>query len=130
MVTKYIDVDNGKWGIILIYDFDIDYEYDNLFAIMQTFGLNRKSCQKSLHILSMYNTGMTISRDDIQMSVVFVGNTTSYSEFWDTIAHELFHVEQAILEYYGTDWEGEPPAYLAGYLLKNVVEKIAIPCME
>lgn len=128
MTTKYIDVDD-KWGIILIYDFDVDYDFDEIYAIMQSFGLNDKNIRKSLDILDTYNSGMCVSKYDLKMSVVFIGKTTSKSEFWDTISHELFHVEQAILEYYGTDWDGEPAAYLAGYLLKRVVEEIAIPCL-
>ena len=127
MVTRYIDIDK-KWGVILVYDFDVDYEYDDLSAIMRTFGLNIRNTNKALRVLATYNSGMAISRDDIRMSVIFIGHTTSKSEFWSTISHELYHVNNAIIDYYGEDWDGEPPAYLSGYLMRRVVEEIALPC--
>lgn len=71
---------------------------------------------------------MCVSRDDVRMSAIFIGESTSTSQFWSTVNHELFHVEQAILDYYGTEWDGEPAAYLSGYLLQKVVEEIAEPC--
>ena len=127
MTTKYIDVDNGKWGIIVIYHFNI-LDFDELAAIMESFGMSERNINKSMKILSTYNSGMTISNDGIRMSAVFIGPPSSNSQFWNTVNHELLHVEQAILDYYGEDWDGEPPAYLAGYLLKRVVEEISEPC--
>lgn len=127
MVVRHIDIDKGKWGILFVYDFDL-MDWDRLSAIMQTFGLSERNIKKSLRILSTYNSGMCVSRDDVRMSVIFIGKSTSTSQFWSTVSHELFHVEQAILDYYGTEWDGEPAAYLSGYLLQKVVEEIAEPC--
>ena len=127
MERKYIDIDNQKWGIILIYGFD-DNDYDEMSEIMASFGMNERNINKSLHILSTYNSGMAISNSAIRMSAVFIGKASSRAQFWSTINHELLHIEQAILDYYGVDWDGEPPAYLAGYLLQRVVEEIAVPC--
>lgn len=126
MITNYIDVD-GKWGIVIIRDFDI-YDNEDLAAIMKSFGIGERKINKSLQILSTYNSGMAVSNSGLRMSAIFIGKPYSASEFWSTVNHELYHVEQAILEYYGENWDGEPPAYLAGYLLKRVVEEIAEPC--
>lgn len=127
MVVRHIDIDNGKWGILFVCDFDL-MDWDRLSSIMQTFGLSERNINKSLKILSTYNSGMCVSRDDVRMSAIFIGKSTSSSQFWSTVNHELFHVEQAILDYYGTEWDGEPAAYLSGYLLQKVVEEIAEPC--
>lgn len=126
MTTNYIDVD-GKWGIVIIRDFD-RYDNEDLAAIMKSFGVGERNINKSLQILSTYNSGMAVSNSGLRMSAIFIGKPYSVSEFWSTVNHELYHVEQAILEYYGESWDGEPPAYLAGYLLKRVVEEIAEPC--
>lgn len=123
MTTRYIDVDDGKWGIIVVYDFD-ERDHDSLYAIMRTFGMSRPNIRKSIGILMESNSGMAVSRDDLRMSVVFISPTTSISQFWNSVSHELFHVEQAILDYYDQDYAGEPPAYLSGYLLQKVVETI------
>jgi hypothetical protein len=126
MVTKYIDIDD-KWGILLNYNFDL-LDWDDIAAALYSFGMDERAINKSLHILSQYNTGMSISNDDLRMTSIYIGATTSRGQFWDTINHELLHAEQAILNYYGVDWDGEPPAYLSGYLLRRVVEEIAEPC--
>lgn len=125
MESVYIDVDS-RWGIIVCYNYDI-LDFDDMWAIMRSFGLSDKNANKSLRILSSYNTGMTISNPDIRMSAIFISNATRPSEWWSTCLHEIRHAAQAIIEYYGADW-GEDDAYLTGFLTKQVVEKIAEPC--
>lgn len=116
----------NEWAVIVCYDFSL-LDFDDMAAIMDTFGLTKKSINKALRILSSYNTGMAISREDIKMSVIFISKATSPSEWWSTCLHEIRHAAQAIIEYYGADW-GEDDAYLTGFLTKQVVEKIAEPC--
>ena len=116
----------NEWAVIVCYDFSL-LDFDDMAAIMDTFGLTKKNINKALRILSNYNTGMAISRDDIKMSVIFISKSTSPSEWWSTCLHEIRHAAQAIIEYYGADW-GEDDAYLTGFLTKQVVEEIAEPC--
>ena len=116
----------NEWAVIVCYDFSL-LDFDDMAAIMDTFGLTKKNINKALRILSNYNTGMAISRDDIKMSVIFISKATSPSEWWSTCLHEIRHAAQAIIEYYGADW-GEDDAYLTGFLTKQVVEEIAEPC--
>ncbi len=127
METTYIDVDN-KWGIVVVYDYDVDYEANDLLAIMRSFGMTRKNANRALNILSNYNTGMSISNDDLRMSAIFISKATNNSEFWSTAIHELKHTADAIITYYGVDWDGEDAAYLTGYLTKEMVEEIGEPC--
>lgn len=128
MITKYVDVDDGKWGIVIVYDYDMR-ERDRLAAIMDSFGMESEHIRKSLRILSEPNTGMAISRDDIRMSAIFISNTTEDGEFYSTLAHELAHVKSAIVDYYQEGYRGEPYAYLSGYLMKRAIEEIGqYPC--
>ena len=126
MITKYIDVD-GYWGILVNYDFD-KYDMDDIAAVLYSFGLSNNKIDYALDVLSQYNTGMAISSPSLRMTSIYISKSSSSSQFWSTINHELLHAEQAILDYYGEDWDGEPPAYLAGYLLQRVVEEVAEPC--
>ena len=126
MINKYIDID-GYWGILLFCDFDM-LDWDNMDAVMRSFGMKRKDINRAIRILSIPNTGMTISNDDFKMSAVFIGDTTSNSQFWNTVIHELKHCQDAILKYYGERLDGEPSAYTMGYLIQRVVEEIATPC--
>ena len=125
MESVYLDVDS-HWGIIFCYDYNIS-DYDDMRAVMRSFGMSERNTRKALQILSAYNTGMTVSNDDLRMSAIFISKATSPSEWWSSCLHELRHAAQAIIEYYGADW-GEDDAYLTGFLTKQVVEKIAEPC--
>ncbi len=127
MKTKYIDVGDGKWGIILIYDYTED-DYEDMAAIMRSFGMREKNIKKALNILTCYDTGMTVSQEDLRMSAVFIGKASSRGQWWNTVNHEMLHVGTAIIDYYGEDYDGEPAAYLQGYLMQRVVEDIAEPC--
>ena len=90
--------------------------------------MSDKSVRKALNILSSYNTGMTVSDENLKMSAIFISNATSLSEWWSTAIHEIKHVADAIISYYDVDWNGEDAAYLTGYLTKQLVEKTGEPC--
>lgn len=129
MVTRHIDIDNNKWVILLIFDFDVDYDEIELSAIMDSFGMKSRAIDRALSILSTYNSGMCVSNEGVRMSAIFIGKPTSAEQFWDSIAHESLHVCQAILSYYGEDdWMGETPAYLDGYIFRKIVGTIGVPC--
>lgn len=131
MVTKYLDVPNQKWGVVVVFDYDVDYEYRDLRAIMMSFGLlDEYRIEKSMNILSEPNTGMTISNIELCMSVVFISKATDTSEWWDTSLHELYHVSNAIIDYYGVPYESEDAAYLMGYLTKEFIEQVGEPCYD
>lgn len=128
METGYIEVGDDKWGIVIVYNFDTENEYKPLSAIMRSFGLRERNINRSLRILSTFNSGMTISVPELRMSVIFIGDATSESQWWSTITHELLHAQQAILDYYGVGWEGESSAYTIGYLTQRAMEEIGKPC--
>lgn len=127
MKTAYIDV-NGYWGVVVNYDYDL-MDYDDLWAIMRSFGLNDRSSKRALQVLTSYNTGMAVSQDDLRMSAVFISKATTSGEWWSTAIHEIKHVADAIISYYGVNWDGEDAAYLTGYMVKQLVEKVGEPCV-
>lgn len=128
MITKYIGIPNNKWGIVVIYDFDTRKDYVELMAIMRSFGMSQYNSKKALRILSNYNTGMAISLDELKMSAIFISDSSSNSQWWDSAIHELKHVADSIINYYGVDWDSEDAAYLTGYLTKELVELVGEPC--
>lgn len=65
-----------------------------------------------MSVLSQQNTGMTLTSMDDMMSIVFVGDTTSDDEWFNTIIHELKHVVEHISEFYHLNSSGEEAAYL------------------
>lgn len=128
METVYIDVPDKKWGVVVVYGFDVDVDYVDLLAIMRSFGMTQRDAKRAIGVLANYNTGMAISLGDLRMSAIFIAKATSFSEFWDTLNHELYHVNVAIIDYYGEPYNGEGAAYLQGHLMQQAVEKIGEPC--
>lgn len=128
MKTAYIDVD-GYWGIAICYDYDVSNPEDehDLWGYMRSFGMKERNINKALNILSNYNTGMCVSNNDVRMSGIFISKATSPSEWWSSCLHELRHSAQAIIDYYGADWN-EDDAYLTGFLAKRAVEILGEPC--
>ena len=129
MKTAYIDIPHSKWGVVIVYDYDVKYDYDELCEQMMSFGLSHYKAENALDILSDYNSGMAISNETLKMSIVFVGDATSASEWYSTAIHEFIHVADSILDYYGETWKGEPSAYLVGYMTKELVELVGEPCL-
>jgi hypothetical protein len=127
MKTKYLEVGDNKWGILLTYDFDY-LDYDDISEVLYALGMNPKNVRKSLNVLSAPNTGMTISNSKLRMTSIYIGRQTSTSEFWNTVNHELYHATTAIIDYYGEPYDQEPAAYLHGELMRMVVESIGEPC--
>ena len=128
MENKYIDV-GKKWGVVVNYDYDL-MDYDEMWAIMRSFGLTSKNANKALKILSNYNTGMAITNDDLKMSTIFISKASTPSEWWNTAIHELKHVADAIISYYDVEWDSEDAAYLTGYMTKQLVEYVCEPCYD
>ena len=128
MKTVYIDVE-GFWGVVIHYNYDVSNleDKEDLWGSMRSFGMKDIDIKRALSILSNYNTGMCVSSNDIRMSGVFISKATNPSEWWSTCLHELRHCAQAIIDYYGADYE-EDDAYLTGFLAKRAVELLGEPC--
>ena len=126
MKKAYIEIPEEKWGCLLVWDFDV-LDYDDIWSICKSFGMRDVSIKRSLQILSTCNSGMTVSNDDLRMSAMFVGKSSSMSQFWNTIAHECSHLVDSISSYYDVDCDTEDRAYLQGFVFQRIVEEIGVP---
>lgn len=113
MRTRFFEIGDNDWGILLCWDYD-SRDYDDMYAIMDNFGLEEKEITESFKILRKPDTGMTIPDFSSQMSVIFISKTTSEEEWLDTLFHELKHVVEHISLFYRVDPQSEPAAYLQG----------------
>ena len=123
MKTHYIEIPKDRWGIIFIYDFDI-LDADEMAAIMDSFGLSESKIRHAMKVLFGENTGMTISRTDLRMSVIFVGKASSMEQFADTCAHEALHATNAILDYYGIPCDNEDESWTLGYIVRQMAHAV------
>ena len=92
MKQAYLKFPNNEWAVIVVFDFDVDLEYEELQEQLRSFGMKPYNIKKALRILSNYNTGMAVSNDVLKMSAIYISKATSPSQFWDSCAHELAHV--------------------------------------
>ncbi len=126
MIQDYKDID-GYWGVLFCYDYD-ERDDDVMEALLYTFGLSSRAVQKSMKILAEPNTGMTVTQPKLKMSLVFLSHTTSRSQWIDTIAHELNHVQAEICDYYDIRPGSEEASYLQGYLARKATPIIGKIC--
>lgn len=123
MTQNYIDVD-GCWGVVICYDLRRLDEYEIRQNLMSV-GMRGTRIDEAVDVLlNEKNTGFCVSVPSKRMSVCFIGNTTSEDQFMDTLAHELYHVHNAISEYYAVSPDGEDAAWTMGFLMRQAVRMI------
>lgn len=128
MKQAYLRFPNNEWGVVVCFDFDTMHEYHVMIEQMRSFGLSIRNAQKAISILSNYNTGMAVSNETLRMSAIYISDATSVEQWWDTVAHELSHVCTAIIDTYDVPYDSEDAAYLAGYLMRQLVREVGEPC--
>ena len=128
MRQAYLKFPHNEWGVVVVFDFDVDTEYEEMSEQLRSFGMKPYNIKKALNILSGYNTGMHVSNETLRMSAIYLSNATRPSEFWDSVAHELAHTVVAIIDHYNVPYYSEDAAYLSGFLMRQFVEEIGEPC--
>jgi hypothetical protein len=56
------------------------------------------------------------------MSVTVIANASSEEQWWNTVVHEIDHLQDAICRYYDVELGTEEAAYLQGYLMQGVMK--------
>lgn len=56
------------------------------------------------------------------MSVMCIGKATSDEQWWDTLIHEIDHLQGKILRYYDVSQDTEDAAYLQGYMMRKIIQ--------
>lgn len=59
---------------------------------------------------------------DLTMSVVIIGEASSSEQFFDSLAHEIDHVQDSILRRYNIEQGGEDGAWLQGYIMRGITK--------
>ena len=91
MTRQDIDI-NGYWKVIVLYDV----------------------------YLGKPNTGFTHTDFKKKRSIVAISYSTTREQFFNTMIHELKHVQSHICRYYKVSEDSEEAAYLIGYLAQQV----------
>lgn len=125
MKTAYLDLE-GHWGVVCVYDYDVNEEYEELSSVIESFKVSPKNTRRSLEILSAPNTGMTVTFPEIKMSLVMISRTTSREQIFSTVSHEAYHTTCGIIRYYGREMCSEDAAYTMGEIMRQMVIEMSI----
>ena len=66
------------------------------------------------------DTGFTHTNFDKKRSIVGISLTTSKDQFFNTLSHEIKHVQSHICMYYNVKEDSEAAAYLIGYIIQKM----------
>lgn len=117
MTKHYIDI-GGKWAVIFAYGIDSS-DLDEIADWLDALGGSYDDIERACRLIMKPNTGFTFSDPNLRMSVMCVGRATSRDEWFDTLVHEIDHVQDAFCGYYGISHGSEDAAYLQGYLARE-----------
>ena len=122
MKKHYIDI-VGKWAFIFAYDIE-ERDLGEIGDWLEALGASKSDIRRSQRVLSGINTGLTFSSQNLRMSVMCIGEATDNEQWWDTLDHEIDHLQGVILRYYGVEHDTEEAAYLQGYIMRGIVKAL------
>ncbi len=122
MKKHYIDI-VGKWAFILAYDIG-ERDLGEVGDWLEALGASKSDIRRAQRVLSGLNTGLTFSSTNLRMSVMCIGDATDDDQWWDTLDHEIDHLQGTILRYYGVEHDTEEAAYLQGYIMRGIVKAL------
>lgn len=120
MFRQYINIGDNNWDVFVYYNVD-DAGFDELVDMLLYFGCKETVAVKSLDVVTrQYNTGLTFTNTDLRTSIVCISKASSAEQFINTVVHEAKHVQSHVCEYYNIEEDGEPAAYLIGYIVQHM----------
>ena len=122
MKKHYIDI-VGKWAFILAYDIE-ESDLGEVGDWLEALGASKYDIRRAQHVLSGVNAGLTFSSDNLRMSVMCIGYAANEEQWWDTLDHEIDHLQYTIMRYYDVEPGTEEAAYLQGYIMRGIVKAL------
>ena len=122
MKKHYIDI-VGKWAFIFAYDIG-ERDLGEVGDWLEALGASKRDIHRAQYVLSGVNKGLTFSSDNLRMSVMCIGDATDEEQWWDTLDHEIDHLQYTIMLYYDVEPGTEEAAYLQGYIMRGIIRAL------
>lgn len=122
MKKHYIDI-VGKWAFVLAYDIGWS-DTEELAGWLEALGASDEDIDEACELILMTNKGFTFSNPLLRMSLTCIGRASDKAQWWDTLTHEIDHLQDVILMYYGVEHGTEDAAWLQGYIMRKIVEAV------
>ena len=118
MLRQKIHLSEWDWTIHAYYSVDGHYYTDEIMVRLVSLGCRGRKLQRAYTNLSSgrVDTGLTYSNLLKRETVMVVGFASSGEELFNSLLHEMRHVEEHIAKASHIEPYGEPVAYLTGEL--------------
>lgn len=130
MIWQTIDID-GWWIATVVY-IPTERDMPTVAGALHRLGCPQEDIERTWRFMTdEWNKGFTWSNPIRKRSVTLIGRAKEWSQFFNTVTHEMKHLVDEITAVYDVENYGEPPAYLQGYLgekMAPVIRRIACPC--
>lgn len=124
MIKQYIELGNKGWNIVIYYG--VDHYTGDMVEELLELGCSGRDILESLNLVTKrLNNAVTFSVLEHKTSMVYIGHTTSVSQFVNSVVHEAKHVQSHICQYYNIDEDGETAAYLIGHIVQRMYKILA-----
>lgn len=125
MIKQTIYIDKIGW-LVHAYFHKTRYDVDEIMEKLWDLQCNAEIAQKAFNnlISDSLDTGLCYSNYHTKESVLVVGRASSADEFFNSIVHELSHLQGHICDVIGLDPKGEPIAYMTGEIAMEMFPKI------
>lgn len=121
MIKQRIILSNWNWVIYAYYSVG-SYYVDEIMNKLISIGCQERQLRKAYRNLSSgkLDTGLTYSNKYKRKSVIVIGNASTGAEFFNSLLHEMRHLEEHIADADNIEPYGEAVAYLIGDLSKEM----------
>ena len=118
MLRQTIHLSEWDWTIYAYYSVAGHYYTDEIMDRLVSLGCRGRNLQRAYTNLSSgkVDTGLTYSNLLKRETVMVVGYASSGAELFNSLLHEMRHVEEHIAKANHIEPYGEPVAYLTGEL--------------
>lgn len=126
MITQTIYLSEYDWTVHCFYAVS-DYYVDDIMTQLWEIGCDGEYARRAYENLSsgQLDTGLTYSNSMRRQTVMVVGKSSSAAEFFNSLLHELKHVEAHITKAFGLNPVGENIAYLCGELGREIYPNVS-----
>lgn len=74
--------------------------------------------------LGKRDTGFTHTDFNKRRSIVSISLSSSKEQFFNTLVHEIKHLQSHICKYYNVEEDSESAAYLSGYIAQKIYKSV------
>lgn len=126
MIRQTLYIKKYDW-VVHAYYYVSEYYTNEIMEKLWDLGCDARSAKKAYENLSSgeLNTGLCYSNYRNQESVLVIAKTSSPDELFNSIHHELCHLQSHIANVYRLNPLGEEVAYLTGEIAKEMYPKIS-----